>query len=67
MARARRKSKPSSYKRIQDLGYKAVTSYLPEATYQALRRCAFERELAHSELIRKLVEDELRRRGFLKG
>ncbi|MBI2933123.1 MAG: hypothetical protein HYY16_15880 [Planctomycetes bacterium] len=52
--------------RMQQLGWRQLTYFLKEASYQALKRWAQDAGKAHSELTRDLVEAELRRLGYVR-
>jgi hypothetical protein len=58
------KSKPPKV-RMQERGYKALTTFIKEVTYHALRRYAKDTEVAHSKYIRDLIEADLRKKGYL--
>jgi hypothetical protein len=59
------KSKPPRKPRMQERGYKALTTFVKEVTYHALRRHAEDLGISHSEYLRKLAEDDLRKKGYL--
>ena len=51
--------------RMQERGYKALTTFVKEITYHALRRYAMDAGISHSEYLRRLAEEDLRRKGYL--
>jgi hypothetical protein len=52
---------------MQERGYKALTTFVKEATYHALRRHAADVGISHSEYLRRLAEEDLVRKGYLPG
>lgn len=52
-------------KRMQDLGWVAVTVFVKKAAHRALRRYAFEEGVSAAEIVRRLVEAELKEKGYL--
>ena len=51
--------------RMQERGYKALTTFVKEITYHALRRYAADAGISHSEYLRRLAEEDLLRKGYL--
>jgi hypothetical protein len=52
---------------MQDLGYKALTTFVKVATYHAMVRYATDEKLSHSEYLRRLIEADLGKKGYLRG
>lgn len=52
---------------MQDLGYKALTTFVKIATYHAMDRCTTDEKLSHSEYIRRLIEVDLTKKGYLRA
>lgn len=60
------KRKPGQ-RRMQDLGYKALTTFVKQATYHAMDRCTKDEDLSHSKYIAKLIEADLKKKGYLSA
>jgi len=52
---------------MQDLGYKALTTFVKVATYHAMDRYTTDEKLSHSEYLRRLIEVDLTRKGYLRA
>ena len=52
--------------RMQDLGYKALTTFVKQAVYHAMDRCTQDERLSHSRYIAGLIEADLAKKGYLK-
>ena len=52
---------------MQDLGYKALTTFVKVASYHAMDRCTTDEKLSHSEYIRRLIEVDLIKKGYLRA
>ncbi len=52
---------------MQDLGYKALTTFVKVATYHAMVRYTSDENLSHSEYLRRLIEADLGKKGYLRG
>ena len=50
---------------MQDRGYKALTTFVKEIVYQAMKKYAAEAEMSHSSYLAKLIEEDLKRKGYL--
>jgi hypothetical protein len=59
------KEKPR--RRMQDLGYKALTTFVKQAVYHAMDRCTTDEAISHSGYLRRLIEADLVRKGYLPG
>jgi len=53
--------------RMQERGYKALTTFVKVVTYYALKRHAEDAGISHSEYLRRLAEEDLIRKGYLPG
>ena len=62
MAKARPKKRK---KRMQELGYKALSTFVTPPVYAALHKCAQDDELSHSLYISALIEADLVKKGYL--
>lgn len=51
---------------MQDLGYKALTTFVKVATYHAMARCTTDEKMSHSEYLRRLIEADLGKKGYLR-
>jgi hypothetical protein len=51
---------------MQDLGYKALTTFVKVATYHAMGRYTEDEKLSHSEYLRRLIEADLIKKGYLR-
>jgi hypothetical protein len=51
---------------MQDLGYKALTTFVKVATYHAMARYTTDEKLSHSEYLRRLIEADLGKKGYLE-
>jgi len=52
---------------MQDLGYKALTTFVKVATYHAMARYTTDEKLSHSEYLRRLIEADLGKKGYLEA
>jgi hypothetical protein len=52
---------------MQDLGYKALTTFVKVATYHAMVRHTSDEGLSHSEYLRRLIEADLGKKGYLES
>lgn len=52
---------------MQDLGYKALTTFVKVATYHAMAQYTTDEKLSHSEYLRNLIEADLGKKGYLRG
>jgi len=50
---------------MQERGYKALTTFVKEVTYHAMRRHTEDVGIAHSKYLRDLIEADLRKKGYL--
>ena len=50
---------------MQDLGYKALTTFVKQAVYHAMDRCTTDEAISHSEYLRRLIEADLVKKGYL--
>jgi len=50
---------------MQDLGWKALTTFVKERTYHALRRYTADVGVSHSRYLLFLLEEDLRKKGYL--
>lgn len=53
--------------RMQERGYKALTTFVKEAVYHGLCRHAKDVGLSHSKYLAGLIEADLRKKGYLEG
>jgi len=51
---------------MQDLGYKALTTFVKVATYHAMARYTDDEKLSHSEYLRRLIEADLGKKVYLE-
>jgi hypothetical protein len=52
---------------MQDLGYKALTTFVKQAVYHAMARCTNDEAISHSEYLRRLIEADLSKKGYLSS
>ena len=50
---------------MQELGYKALSTFVTPAVYCSLEKCAGDEDLSHSRYISGLIEADLVRKGYL--
>ena len=50
---------------MQDLGYKAVTTFLKGVPYEAMKECAIDEETSHSKYISGLIVADLVKKKYL--
>jgi len=50
---------------MQERGYKALTVYVKEGPFKALKRYCFDEGVSQSELLGRLLEEELKRKGYV--
>ena len=50
---------------MQERGYKALTTFVKENVYHALRRHAEDVGISHSKYLAELAEGDLRKKGYL--
>lgn len=50
---------------MQEKGYKALTTFVKEVTYHAMRRYTNDLGISHSEYLRRLAEEDLSKKGYL--
>ena len=51
--------------RMQERGYKALTVYVKEGPFKALKRYCYDLDVKQSELLGRLLEEELKRKGYV--
>ncbi len=51
--------------RMQERGYKALTVYVKAGPFKALKRYCFDEDVSQSELLGRLLEEELKRKGYV--
>lgn len=53
-------------KLMKDYGFKQILAYVMPEEYEAMRHYCFDMRLKHSQFIRQLITDKLRKEGYLK-
>ena len=61
----KKKARKPGVRRMQDLGYKAVTTFLKGVPYEAMKACASDEETSHSKYIANLIVADLVKKKYL--